>query len=232
MTITAKKCEKNIFIEKSLCLMSMGLGLSIATSISYNLNEYLIYFQAAVLGVSQSFLFWLLSQNSSYTKEVNYKVIHDELSGLLNRYAFNTELTDCINAKENIAVLFIDLDEFKKINDTYGHGIGDLLIKSVSSRMVKTVRPFDRVFRIGGDEIAVIIKKLNNKTKKDVTSQVAKRILTAISDQYNLNGTILKITCSIGISFYPEDGDTITELTESADRAMYQAKTGGKNGYR
>ena len=232
MTITANKCEKNIFVEKSLCLLSIGLGVSIAASISYNLNDYLIYIQAATLGITQSFLLWLLNQNGSYNKEVNYKVVHDELSGLLNRSAFNTELTDCINAKENIAVLFIDLDEFKKINDTYGHGVGDLLIKSTSNRMAKSVRPLDTVFRIGGDEIAVIIKKLSKETKEDITNQVAKRILAAISEQYNLNGNKIKITCSIGRSFYPEDGTTIPELTEAADRAMYQAKSAGKNGYK
>ena len=125
-----------------------------------------------------------------------------------------------------MAVLYLDLDGFKKINDTLGHGAGDLLLKEVAQRLIKTVREEDTVARMGGDEFVIALWHV---TGTDYAVSVAKRAVEAVSRPYCLDGNSFSITTSVGVSIYPDHGEDAETLMESADQALYEAKRAGKN---
>jgi diguanylate cyclase (GGDEF)-like protein len=124
-----------------------------------------------------------------------------------------------------IAVMFIDLDRFKIVNDTLGHSVGDALLIQVSGRLRDSVRESDLVARLGGDEFVVLLT--DDKVEKGATV-VAEKILANLSDPYQLGGHSLFSTPSIGISLYPQDGDSVETLIKHADTAMYRAKEAGR----
>jgi diguanylate cyclase (GGDEF)-like protein len=130
---------------------------------------------------------------------------------------------------KTVAVLFIDIDGFKHINDTLGHAIGDKLLQSISAQIVRCVRASDTVSRQGGDEFVVLLSEVENP--KDITV-TARRILQAISTPHCVDHHDLHVTASIGVSIHPGDGADVETLIKHADTAMYQAKDGGRNGYR
>jgi diguanylate cyclase (GGDEF)-like protein/PAS domain S-box-containing protein len=155
---------------------------------------------------------------------------HDALTNLPNRVLFQEKLNLAIrqaeSSGENLAVLFLDLDNFKPVNDTLGHRIGDLLLQAVAERLAATIRTTDTVARIGGDEFTIVLTGF--KTLQNV-SRVAEKLLQAISHPYLLEAHLVKIGVSIGISIYPNDGQTAEELLLSADMAMYFSKRQGRN---
>jgi diguanylate cyclase (GGDEF)-like protein len=124
--------------------------------------------------------------------------------------------------------MFLDLDGFKKVNDTLGHDAGDLLLKQVAARLQAQVRNTDTVARLGGDEFTII---LSIRDRADA-EQVAEKLLSAIRAPYNLNGQEANVGTSIGIALFPQDGGQAAELVRKADAAMYEAKQAGKNTYR
>jgi diguanylate cyclase (GGDEF)-like protein/PAS domain S-box-containing protein len=126
------------------------------------------------------------------------------------------------------AIIFIDLDEFKAINDIYGHIVGDMALKLVSRRLLKLVRQADTVARIGGDEFLIIQTEVRDNA---AVTNLAEKILQQLSDPFNLAGNLIKIGASIGISMYPAHGDDIQLLIKKADKAMYTAKILGKHNY-
>lgn len=161
------------------------------------------------------------------------KIAHyDNVTGLPNRHYFNQRLEDAINLateqSEHVGVLFIDLDNFKVVNDTLGHNIGDQLLKSVSERISDTLRGNDCVCRIGGDEFAVILQEIPDHGTAAV---VAGKILNEMVQPMLLNDSEIYIGASIGISLYPDDASDINSLLRCADVAMYYAKGKGKNNY-
>jgi diguanylate cyclase (GGDEF)-like protein len=123
-------------------------------------------------------------------------------------------------------MLFVDLDDFKSVNDRFGHASGDQLLVEVSNRMVFVARPEDTVARLGGDEFTILIK--NSHSVEDGVG-VANRILERISEPYQINGVEIKISASIGVSMSYPRGDQPEDLLREADQAMYQAKSGGKS---
>ena len=157
---------------------------------------------------------------------------HDFLTGLPNRMLLNDRINQAIAAAprhmKSVAVLFIDLDGFKHINDSLGHSIGDKLLQSISKRLVNCVRGSDTVSRQGGDEFVVLLSEVDHP--KDVTI-MARRILQAIAEPHPINPHDLHVTASIGISVYPGDGPDAETLIKNADTAMYQAKDDGRQGY-
>lgn len=159
--------------------------------------------------------------------------VYDKLTGLLNRNSLESGLINVINTKMEdtniIAMLFLDLDGFKNVNDTYGHDIGDILLKEVSERFKINTRKKDIVARFGGDEFIIILTE--NSTSGQV-SKVAEKLVRIISEPYLINKEIIKISVSIGISLYPNDSSTIDNLIKKADIAMYSAKDAGKNCFR
>jgi len=126
------------------------------------------------------------------------------------------------------AILFIDIDGFKEVNDTYGHMVGDIILKMVAARLLKIIRESDTVARIGGDEFLIIQTEVNDK---ETIAFVADKILNKLADPFDLAGTEIKIGASIGIAIYPEHGNNIQLLIKKADKAMYKAKKLGKGTY-
>lgn len=158
---------------------------------------------------------------------------HDTLTGLPNRLLLQSRLEHAIeHAKRNslkLAVLFLDLDRFKIINDSLGHPAGDELLKLLSSRMSLRLRAEDTLARLGGDEFIVLLDRIDEPQEAAV---VARDLIGAMSQPFDLSDhTGLYVGCSVGISIYPDDGNTATQLIRNADAAMYQAKNMGRNTY-
>ena len=164
--------------------------------------------------------------------ELRVSAEHDPLTGLPNRTLFNERLSQSLEWAESqnrlVALLFLDLNDFKDVNDHQGHHIGDLLLKTVANRLKGCLRGSDTVSRLGGDEFTVILPGIPSKSD---AARVAQKILDTITQEIVLEGHHLSITTSIGISFYPTDTQDQETLIKLADTAMYRAKTAGKNLY-
>lgn len=163
---------------------------------------------------------------------IQYLAHNDELTGLPNRSAFQEQLTHAIRQSQRhgrpLALLFIDLDRFKNINDTLGHGEGDHLLQEVARRLRNCLRESDTLARWGGDEFTAMLEEFDSAN--DV-ALAARRVLDSLSIPYLVNGRELVITASVGISTYPDDGQDVQALLKSADIAMYRAKESGKNNF-
>jgi diguanylate cyclase (GGDEF)-like protein len=165
--------------------------------------------------------------------EITHLAEHDPLTGLPNRLLLNDRLDQAIarslRKTSTMAVLFLDLDGFKHINDSLGHPVGDLLLQSVAERLKGCIRAPDTVSRQGGDEFVVLLHDTQNAESAAMT---AKRILNAIALPHDIKGRDLNVTASIGISVFPCDGVNAETLIKNADTAMYQAKAGGRQIFR
>lgn len=164
--------------------------------------------------------------------QLNFLATHDALTRLPNRTLLIDRLGQSIARldwqKRKVAVMFLDLDRFKVINDTLGHTVGDILLKSVTERLTASVRNGDTVARLGGDEFIIVLADVAHA--EDVTS-VAEKIIHSLSKPFNLEGNEIFITTSIGISLYPDDGKQPEILLKNADIAMYRSKEQGRNNY-
>ena len=167
-------------------------------------------------------------------KAFNLLAYHDTLTGLPNRKSFYERLEESLvqacrlHGPIQRALLFMDLDGFKQVNDTLGHDAGDLLLREAAARIAVCLRESDHVFRLGGDEFTVL---LNNLTQNLDAALVADRILKALAELYTIDQSEVYISASIGIAVHPHDGDTVEKLVKNADTAMYVAKE-TKNCYR
>jgi diguanylate cyclase (GGDEF)-like protein len=157
---------------------------------------------------------------------------HDMLTGLPNRYLLQDRIAQALahdrRSQEQAAVLFIDLDHFKNINDSLGHNAGDLLLKEVAARLSATIRSEDTVARHGGDEFIVL---LPNITSPQDAQAVAQKILDELIRPFQIHGEEFHIGGSIGIALFPNDGEDGEMLLKNSDAAMYHAKKNGRNGY-
>ena len=157
---------------------------------------------------------------------------HDVLTHLPNRTLFDDRLTQAISLAERqskqLAVLFVDVDQFKRINDTLGHGVGDNLLRSVAGRLTACIRRTDTVSRLGGDEFLILLSQVEHAEDAAVT---ARKILRAIASPHIIDNKSLDINVSIGGSTYPADGQDAESLVSQADVAMYEAKQHGRNSY-
>ena len=164
--------------------------------------------------------------------DLAHQALHDQLTGLPNRLYLAAHLPDAIKeAKEQgtlLAVLFLDLDRFKHVNDSRGHETGDKLLKTVAQRIRSTMRSQDVVVRMGGDEFVVVMKDVKNTDK---VNEAAERINQALSAPMVVDGRTLVTTVSIGVALYPRDGLDMGELLRHSDTAMYQAKDRGRNNF-
>ena len=164
--------------------------------------------------------------------KLEHLATYDQLTHLPNRYLLETELNHRINAAkrfdEKFAILFIDLDNFKFINDTMGHAYGDILLQSVAKQLTAHLRDYDMVARFGGDEFVLLMPQIKDNTE---VVAVVDKIIKEFSSVFYLDKEEAFITTSIGISMFPDDGKTVGELLQHADAAMYRAKDAGRGRY-
>ncbi len=165
-------------------------------------------------------------------QKLAYLAHYDDLTGLAKRSLFyeivDRALRRAEKTKRFIAVLFLDLDRFKYVNDTWGHAIGDLLLKDVANRLTNCLRRGDSIARLGGDEFTAVLENLNSIEE---VVRIVKRIIDAMQLPFHLDGNEAFVTASVGISLYPNDGNEVETLIRNADAAMYRAKESGKNNY-
>ncbi len=162
-------------------------------------------------------------------QHAEYLATHDALTGLPNRTLFQDRLHVAIahsrRSNQISALMFLDLDNFKSINDTLGHDVGDELLIQVAGRLRELVRDMDTVARLGGDEFTIIV----TETTIEGAEQVAKRIVESLSKPFEVRRHSLFVTSSVGLAFCPDDGKDVAGLTKAADTAMYRAKENGRD---
>jgi len=183
---------------------------------------------AAVSGIAVAFS--NVTSAHQAARELEFQATHDALTQLPNRYLLFDRLKHAIQKAQRhqnqVALLFLDLDDFKKVNDGYGHSTGDMLLIKVVERLKMSGRAEDTLARLGGDEFVVVLENLSDIT---VAATVAQKILEALKPSFLLNGHDLFVGGSLGISLYPKDGDDPETLLKNADTAMYRAKETGRN---
>ena len=173
-----------------------------------------------------------ISQRKAYEAKIRYQATHDALTGLPNRNLLSDRLQQAILGAQRrggiAAVAFIDLDQFKYINDSLGHQTGDELLKVVASRLTSCMRASDTVARQGGDEFVIVLGEQNSIA---AITDTIRRLIDIVAEPWNVSGLQLQITCSVGISVYPADGQDAETLLRNADSAMYKAKEMGRNNF-
>ncbi|MEL7035100.1 MAG: diguanylate cyclase [Cyanobacteria bacterium J06592_8] len=198
-----------------------------------NIIEY--YLQPQKLAkkiVGQVWSFRDVTQEKLAEATIKHQALHDQLTNLPNRILFDQKLsealTDAANYDRIVAMMFLDLDRFKEVNDTLGHAVGDLLLQRVTQRLVSCLREVDVIARWGGDEFVILLPHI--RCREDA-SEIAGRLIAALQSELVIEGHPLNVTASIGIAIYPDDGLESSELLRNADIALYQAKKSGRNNY-
>jgi len=173
-----------------------------------------------------------ITERKRVEEQLVYMATHDTLTGLPNRQAFSEhldlELGHAHRNQRQLAVMMLDLDHFKEVNDTLGHSVGDKLLQAVGKRLTGLRRKSDTVARLGGDEFMLILPEI---TQYEDAESIAKELLEAVREPLVVDGHKLRVTTSIGVVFYPKDADNAEALVKNADIAMYQAKGMGRNAY-
>ncbi len=168
--------------------------------------------------------------HSRLYENLQLRAHHDSLTGLPNRVLFEDRLERALHQAvvlgQKLALLFVDMDGFKEINDTYGHRAGDIYLREVADRMKRAMRPGDTVARVDGDEFTVIAAGIS---EIDEAEAIASRILQAIREPMMIEGRNIAASASIGIAVFPDDGTSAEQLQREADAAMYSAKDLGRN---
>jgi len=180
-----------------------------------------------IVGVSRD-----VTERKHVEEQIEYQAYHDALTGLPNRRLFRDRLTVALaharRMKHPLAVMFLDLDRFKVVNDTLGHSMGDELLRAIGARLQASMREEDSVARMGGDEFTILLADLKST---DAAAKIAQKVLDTVAHPLQIEGTELFITTSIGIALFPNDGDTAEALLANADHAMYRAKDAGRSSY-
>jgi diguanylate cyclase (GGDEF)-like protein len=173
-----------------------------------------------------------VNQRKQLQEQMKHMAMHDSLTGLANRTLLKEQLNNLIALHKRqqlmMAVMFIDLDGFKVVNDSYGHDIGDELLVAIAKRLKNCVRDSDTLVRFGGDEFVVVLTGLHQSKE---ASFIAEKIIKTLQKPFDLSIVTTCVTCSIGIAVYPDDGETDVDLVKTADSLMYQVKSSGKNNY-
>lgn len=174
-----------------------------------------------------------ISESKVIEERINYLAHYDQLTDLPNRTLINRRIKKAVEKaklnEQGLAILFMDLDHFKEVNDTLGHPVGDLLLQAVGQRLKTRLREQDTLGRLGGDEFLAI---LDHSANTEATGTVAQKIIHSLVQPFHIEGNPIQIGVSIGIAIYPKDGDTADELIKNADIAMYRAKDSGRNTFR
>lgn len=232
------------FAPGTECRAGMGIGSGISGGIStgwvvftVTMATFSILLLALVLSLIDKHTQERTGQLSESLEDVSRRLklmsTRDTLTDLANRKSFNDRLelaTDAARASgDPFMLLYMDLDGFKTINDSLGHSLGDEVLKSFALRLLKCVRRDDVVARLGGDEFVVLLERLS---RIEDAASIAETIVANMQQEVNVGGSPLRVTASIGIAVYPQDGDSAEALLKNADAAMYEAKQAGRNTYR
>lgn len=173
-----------------------------------------------------------ITERKEAEEQIAYQAYHDSLTGLPNRKLFELRLVPAISQARreghSMAVLFADLDRFKSINDSMGHGVGDEILRQAATRMEPLIRTEDSLARVGGDEFTVMLSRISGPQD---AMRVAQKLLETIAHPYHVGDHAFYLSASIGIAMFPTDGDSPESLIKNADSAMYRAKELGRNGY-
>ena len=170
-------------------------------------------------------------ERKRYQVQLEHQANYDALTGLPNRNLLHDRLKQSVYSlrlPKSVAVVFIDLDHFKFVNDSLGHSIGDQLLKGMAERLRSVLRDGDTVARLGGDEFVLV---LNDQANEEVIYRAMQRITAKLAEPIEVDGKELVVTCSAGISLYPQDGPDVDTLLKNADAAMYRAKEHGRNNF-
>jgi diguanylate cyclase (GGDEF)-like protein len=170
-------------------------------------------------------------ERKAYQVQLEHQANYDTLTGLPNRNLLHDRLRQAVHGKRtprNTAVVFMDLDHFKFVNDSLGHSVGDKLLKGMADRLRMVLREGDTVGRVGGDEFVII---LNGQSNEEVIFRAMQRIAARVAEPITIEGKELYVTCSAGISLYPQDGEDVDTLLKNADAAMYRAKEHGRSNF-
>lgn len=172
----------------------------------------------------------MLLENARLVDQLRQQALHDSLTGLPNRALFRDRLAHALqrsvrSSDARCAVLFLDLDDFKDVNDGLGHAVGDALLRVVADRLRSTIREADTAARLGGDEFAVLIE---DAVDLDEAAAAADRIVAAIGSPTSVGGQEVNVRVSLGVAMSPEAGESVDDLLTNADAAMYVAKAAGK----
>jgi diguanylate cyclase (GGDEF)-like protein/PAS domain S-box-containing protein len=174
-----------------------------------------------------------MAERDQMARQMRTMAHYDAITGLPNRNLLHDRLAQALLSAQRhrnlAAVMFLDLDRFKNINDTLGHSVGDALLEQVARRLSMAVRASDTLARIGGDEFVLLLPHISGR---DQAARVAEKLLSVLNTQLNVAGHSLQVSTSIGVCVYPEDGEYADVLLRNADTAMYQAKASGRNTYR
>jgi two-component system CheB/CheR fusion protein len=232
------KSIKTIFNERNLnnIIDSNNLLYRETLAIKKNLTKIPIQYSISKFKTNNNNQYTFIINDFSLVKnkesKLKYYAFYDHLTNLANRTLFYDRCEIALNqAKRStdlLSLLFIDLDDFKKINDKYGHEVGDEVLKNFSETLINSARESDTVARLGGDEFTILMPRINSNIDP---IELSKRILNTNNIKTSINGIDINIKCSIGISIYPENGNTIKHLLQYADKAMYIAKQQGTNLY-
>ncbi|HEX7808948.1 MAG TPA: EAL domain-containing protein [Thermoanaerobaculia bacterium] len=172
-----------------------------------------------------------ISERRRAEEQIEYQAYHDSLTGLPNRLLFRDRLTIALahakRQESGVAVMFLDLDRFKLVNDTLGHSLGDELLRVIATRLRSVLREGDTIARMGGDEFTVLLGDLRDSN----AATIAQKLLDTVAEPVRIEGHELYVTTSIGIALFPNDGETAESLLKNADAAMYRAKDLGRNSF-
>ncbi|MCP5018174.1 MAG: diguanylate cyclase [Ketobacter sp.] len=226
----SKKIEESLkthgyWQEDSELLTSAGAKLPVRASISavYGKGNETRHYVA---------VFADISERKALERNLKNMAHYDHLTGLANRSLFSDRLDTAIaraqRSRKDCALLFVDLDKFKPVNDQYGHAIGDEILQEVASRLKSVTRDADTLSRLGGDEFVIIVEGL---TEDSIVTHIAEKVAHQLSQPFNVGRNSITIGCSIGIAIYPQHGCTGIELTRAADIAMYAAKAADDTHY-
>jgi diguanylate cyclase (GGDEF)-like protein/PAS domain S-box-containing protein len=237
------------FAEKTMYFVEQTLQTGITQIFEYqiNINNVIYHYETRIVVSGEDEVIAIvrdITERKRAEQQIIQLAFYDYLTGLPNRLLFKNRLEQSIAGaqryRKKVAVMFLDLDLFKRINDTFGHDVGDMLLKSVADRILKCIRRIDCVSRInteeiestmarmGGDEFTILLSNIDNIQD---ASKVGKRILNEISQPFKIGAHDIHITTSIGITIYPIDTKDPDDLLKYADIAMYQAKDKGRNNY-
>lgn len=205
--------------RKSGEIYPQWLGISAVSPSNTSITEYIAVFMD-------------ISQHKEAERRIEYLAHHDPLTTLPNRLLLRDRFAQAVAYAERegnmVAVLYLDLDHFKNVNDTLGHPAGDKLLCQAAARIRECLRDTDTVSRLGGDEFVVL---LNDIQTTDNVAEIAQKLLNVLSLPFDIEHSILNLSCSIGICMYPEDGIDFDGLLQKADTSLYQAKQNGRNAY-